>query len=464
MSLKVLIADDEPELRAHLRRQLETRGFQVTEAADGSTAIDQAALHQPDLVLLDVMMPKVSGLEALIQIKTQAPAATVAMITAHANLKDAVRAIQDGAFDYIEKPVRQDSLNAMIDKALEARRLVEQAALSRPSEAPGQDFVGQSESMQKIFRVIDRLAAVNTSVLIQGENGTGKELVARAIHFNSPRKSKPFVAVNCGAIPENLVESELFGYEKGAFTGANTRKLGRFQFASGGTLFLDEIGDLPTPMQVKLLRALQDQRITPVGSNRDVKVDVRVIAATNRNLDQMMQDGRFRPDLFYRLNVMPVHLPPLRERRADIPHLVKHFIEKFNIKHQRQIEGIHDDAMALLSRYGWPGNIRELENAIEHAFILEPSQVLQQASIPEHILEGVQDADEGWNPEVQASQGLSYHQAKEQFERQFIINALRTNQGRINLTSDKAQIPKNTLLRKMRKYGIQSDDNTDRSN
>jgi transcriptional regulator with PAS, ATPase and Fis domain len=301
-------------------------------------------------------------------------------------------------------------------------------------------------------------------VLIQGENGTGKELVARAIHFNSPRKSKPFVAVNCGAIPENLVESELFGYEKGAFTGANTRKLGRFQFASGGTLFLDEIGDLPTPMQVKLLRALQDQRITPVGSNRDVKVDVRVIAATNRNLDQMMQDGRFRPDLFYRLNVMPVHLPPLRERRADIPHLVKHFIEKFNIKHQRQIEGIHDDAMALLSRYGWPGNIRELENAIEHAFILEPSQVLQQASIPEHILEGVQDADEGWNPEVQASQGLSYHQAKEQFERQFIINALRTNQGRINLTSDKAQIPKNTLLRKMRKYGIQSDDNTDRSN
>jgi DNA-binding NtrC family response regulator len=323
--------------------------------------------------------------------------------------------------------------------------------------------------MQKVFKLIDRLANVNTSVLIRGENGTGKELVARAIHFNSPRKSAPFVAVNCGAVPESLMESEFFGHEKGAFTGANQRKIGKFQFASGGTLFLDEIGDLPLAMQVKLLRVLQEQKITPVGSNREMKIDARVIAATNRDLEKMMESGAFRNDLFYRLNVMPVFLPALRDRADDLAYLVQHFVRKFNAKHGRSVQGVAPEAIEQIKLYEWPGNIRELENAIEHAFVVETGNLLTLESFPDHIREALLDREEGWSlpHEVTPAHGvaraevalsLNYQEDKERFEKEFIIQALLKNGGRINQTCETANIPKNTLLRKMKKYGITAKD------
>lgn len=474
-ALRILIADDEAELRQGVRSQLSSRGVSIDEAADGESAWKLIQDNAYDLVLLDVRMPVVDGLEVLRRLKEARPSTTVAVITAHANVKDAVFAIQHGAFDYIEKPMKRERLDELVDKALEARRLVEQIALSRPRENAGddaegsnpkEDFVGHSQPMQKIFKLIDRLANVNTSVLIRGENGTGKELVARAIHFNSPRKAAPFVAVNCGAIPESLMESELFGHEKGAFTGANQRKIGKFQFASGGTLFLDEIGDLPVAMQVKLLRVLQEHKITPVGSNREMKVDVRIVAATNRNLEEMMTAGSFRNDLFYRLNVMPVFLPPLKQRSDDLAYLVEHFVRRFNAKHGREVRGISPDALGQLKLYDWPGNIRELENAVEHAFVVETGDTLTFESFPEHIHESLLDQKEGWKlppapgagPRAEVTLSLNYQEDKERFEKEFIIQALRQNEGRINQTCEIAHIPKNTLLRKMKKYGITARD------
>lgn len=480
MSLRILIADDEADLRSGIRSQLKPRDFSIDEAADGLSAWNLIQDHPYDLVLLDVRMPVMDGLEVLQKLREFRPSTTVALITAQANVKDAVKAMQIGAFDYIEKPLRPERLDELVDKALEARRLVEEIAFSRPRESgattdinPHSDFIGHSDPMQRIFKLIDRLAQVTTSVLIRGENGTGKELVARAIHFNSPRKQKPFMAVNCGAIPETLIESEFFGHEKGAFTGATSRKIGFFQSASGGTLFLDEIGDLPLPMQVKLLRVLQEQKITPVGSTREMNVDVRIVAATNKDLEDMMSKGLFREDLFYRLNVMPIFLPPLHKRKDDIPLLVEHFVRNFNRKHGRQVKNVEPESLRKLQNYRWPGNIRELENAIEHAFVMDTSDTLRLASFPDHIQEDILDREEGWAlPDQEGSStingkadgeagvraeialSLDYHADKERFEREFIIQALRKNSGRINQTCENANIPKNTLLRKMKKYNI----------
>jgi len=481
--LKVPIADDESVLRSGIRSQLGTVDYEIDEAADGIKAWELIESAHYDLVLLDVKMPGLSGLEVLKKIKEHKTGITVALITAHANLKDAVAAIHDGAFDYIEKPLQIEKLESLLKKAREARVLLEQAIFSNPQEdftspkvstGAKPEFIGRAQTLQKLFKMIDRLAFVNTSVFIRGENGTGKELVARAIHFNSPRKSKPFVAVNCGAIPEALMESDFFGHEKGAFTGASQRKIGKFQFASGGTLFLDEVADLPLSMQVKLLRVLQDQKITPVGSNREMNVDVRIIAATNRSLEDMMKSGSFRSDLYYRLNVMPLFLPPLRDRKEDLPMLTDHFIQKFNFKHHRKIVKISLEALEVLKKYSWPGNIRELENAVEHAFVVESRDELSVDSLPEALKDSVMDLEEGWSvpgfeklpvpqiselsPRAELSLTLNYHQDKERFEKEFIIQALKSNDGKINQTCERAGIPKNTLLRKIRKYKIQAKD------
>lgn len=465
MKPKALIADDEPELREGLRLALQSKGFDTEEVADGESALQKSENQVHDLILLDVRMPLKSGLEVLEKIKLNNPKAFIVLITAHANVKDAVHAMQMGAFDYIEKPLKKERLFELVDAALHARDLREKASLSLPKEVPGHspDFVGASKSMLKVFDLINRLAHVNTTVLIRGENGTGKELVARAIHAQSSRRSQPFVAINCGAIPEALMESEFFGHEKGSFTGAEQRKIGKFQFASGGTLFLDEVAELPTNMQVKLLRVLQDQRITPVGSNRDFPVEVRIIAATNQNLEKMMKENTFRSDLFYRLNVMPVFLPPLRERKEDIPALADHFVQSFNTKHNREIQHIDPMALKQLTDYPWPGNIRELENAIEHAFVLEQSSTLQETSLPEHIRETILDNEEGWHLPFESnghSTHIDFRSAKENFEKEFIIQALKQNNGRINQTCEKSGIPKNTLLRKIQKYGIQPSEYT----
>jgi transcriptional regulator with PAS, ATPase and Fis domain len=323
-------------------------------------------------------------------------------------------------------------------------------------------FVGTSNEMKKIYALIHKLAKVDTSVLIRGESGTGKELIARAVHFNSFRKDQKLVALNCSAIAENLFESELFGHEKGAFTGADQRHIGKFQYAEGGTLFLDEIGDLSLAMQVKLLRVLQEKKFTPVGSNREIKADVRIIAATNRNLEEMVQKQTFREDLFYRLNVLPLYLPPLRERKEDIEKLVTHFMAKFNERHKKLITSISTDSLKILENHDWPGNIRELENVIEHAFVLEGTSSIESDSLPFYLRPSYSQPKNSAakNPDSpeQIESELDYPSFKEQFERDFIIKALKLFKGRINQTALHAKIPKKTLLRKLQKYSIQAED------
>jgi len=466
-SLKVLIADDEKELRESISATLEHMGFETVLAVDGEDAVQKIKAEDFSIAILDVNMPKLSGLEALRAIKEHDPTVLVLIITAHGNLSDAVEAVKEGAFNYIEKPVKEQHLRALVEKASQTHQAVRDVALSSPTLKleNGQDFVGNSRQMKSVFSLIQRLANVSTSVLIRGENGTGKELVASAIHHYGPRKEKRFVAVNCGAIPENLMESELFGHEKGAFTGANTRHIGKFQYAEGGTLFLDEVGELPQQMQVKLLRVLQERSFTPVGSNREIKCDIRVIAATNRDLDQMIRAGSFRQDLFYRLNVMPITLPALRERQDDVPLLVTTFIQKFNSLHGRNIRGIANDAMEKLKRYAWPGNIRELENSIERAFVMELGEQISLRALPEQISgiapeeawqapNNTAEGDSSADPGALNVAGVDFHKEKEDFERQFIINALKRFGGKINQTVAHANIPKNTLLRKIRKYDI----------
>jgi two-component system response regulator HydG len=386
--LRVLVVDDDQGLRFSVRESLVQSGnFEVEEAVDGMEAVEKVRASRFDLVILDVDMPRLNGLEALKLIKEQDPSIVVLIMTAYATIDDAVRAVKEGAYNYISKPVKGEELLKIVDRALSAQAMISNIAASAPvlMEA-GRKIIGNTAEMQKVFNIINRLSKVETPVLIRGASGTGKELVARAIHYNSARKDEKFVAINCSAIPENLFESELFGHEKGSFTGAHERKIGKFQYAEGGTLFLDELGDMPTMMQVKLLRVLQEKVFTPVGSNREIEANVRVIAATNRPLESMINEGKFREDLFYRLNVVPIFLPSLADRKNDIDTLVTNFIKKFNKQHVKRIIAVAPEALAVMKKYSWPGNIRELENVIEHAFILENSNQLTLTSLPENVL------------------------------------------------------------------------------
>lgn len=471
--LHVLIVDDELELRKGIRQILSQTmpdlDFSISEADNGISALQMIKQSDFDLVLMDVRMPEMNGLEALGQIKEYDASTFVVIMTAHSNLSDAVTAIREGAYDYIEKPVDANKLANIVRKALDAHDLVSALTISNPifDDDVDSDFVGHSQKMKDVFSLIYKLCKVETTVLIRGENGTGKELVARAIHYNSPRKDGEFIALNCGAIPENLMESELFGHEKGSFTGASERKIGKFQLANNGTLFLDEIGELRPEMQVKLLRVLQEKKFVPVGGSREVKTNARIIAATNRNLEKMIEDQAFREDLFYRLNVMPIFLPPLRERADDIEALVQHFIKKFSKVHQSAIHNISATALQLLKQYRWPGNIRELENTIERAFIVESSSEITPASLPENV-KSLGKPSTSSTPSAGATHGtgtntdknsnpstnLDFESFKESSEKEFIISALKANRGRINQTVARANIPKNTLLRKIKKYGI----------
>lgn len=457
---KALVVDDEPELRRSIREILTNRisefDLVIAEAENGKAAVEQLAASPFDIVVMDVRMPEMDGLEALKAIKEIDPRTFVVIMTAHSNLNDAVKAIKLGAFDYTEKPVDSDKLISLVKKAVEAREMVSSLAMSGPifDDDVDTQFVSASEKMRSVFHLINRLSHVDTTVLIRGENGTGKELVARAIHSNSPMKHGPFVAINCGAIPENLMESELFGHEKGAFTGAHERKLGKFQQANKGTIFLDEIGELRPDTQVKLLRVLQDRSFTPVGSNREVRTSARIVAATNRNLEKMIEESTFREDLFYRLNVMPIFLPPLRDRLEDLEGLVLQFISKFAKKHGRSISRISPEALVVLKNHRWPGNIRELENVIERAFIVENGDELTINSLPENLLRESQVRGVGAAVPGRYQGPLDYDQFKEVAEKEFIESALRATGGRINKTVAFANIPKNTLLRKIKKYSI----------
>jgi two-component system, NtrC family, response regulator HydG len=491
---RVLVVDDDKVLQDSVRRALEFHHFFVDVADNGREAVNKVYREKYDLVVMDVNMPEMNGIEALVEMKKNNPSIIVIIVTAYSNVQDAVKAVKEGAYNYLEKPITSDNLVALIKRALKARSLIETMAFSAPQLSLGggnkeDQFVGESDVMKKVFGIIGKLAQVKTPVLIRGESGTGKELVAKAIHFNGSRKDEKFVTINCAAIPENLIESELFGHEKGAFTGANERKIGKFQYANGGTLFLDEIGDVSQAMQVKLLRVLQEKTFTPIGGNREVTVDVRVIAASHKPFEKMIKEGTFREDLFYRLNVLPVYLPPLRERVSDIPHLIEYYLNYFNNIHNLQIKGLTEEGMKILSNHKWPGNIRELRNVIEHAFIIESTDLIHPSSLPESIYKSApnstdNNADESSMIDIQGIQNsvfdvegggvdikddykfvfatktenndikLDFQEAKDLFEKEFIVQALKLNKGKINQTALKANIPKKTLLRKIEKYGI----------
>jgi two-component system, NtrC family, response regulator PilR len=385
---RILVVDDEKSMRDLLSITLEKEGYDVLTAAGGEPAIEALHRESVDAVITDLRMPKVDGLQVLRVAKEISPDTAVIVITAVASTETAVEAMKLGAYDYITKPFKLDEVNLIVRNALERKRLRdENLYLRRQLETQHrfENIIGKSHVIAEVFDTIRKIADSPSTAMVTGESGTGKELVARAIHFNSFRRDKPFVSVNCGAIPEGLMESELFGHVRGAFTGAVSNKIGLFSAAEAGTLFLDEITEIPALLQVKLLRAIQVREIRRVGDTKDIKTDVRLIAASNRNLEEAVQEGILREDLFYRLNVIPIQLPPLRERREDIPLLVAHFLQKFSKELGKDVRGVTPEAMAVLERYRWPGNIRELENVLERAIVLGAGDMLGIDALPESV-------------------------------------------------------------------------------
>jgi two-component system response regulator PilR (NtrC family) len=385
---RILIVDDEASLLEFLALLLREEGYEVTTALGGAAARQALAEESPELVLCDVLMPDVDGLTLLREVKRQDPGIAVVMMTAYSSAKTAIEAMKLGAADYISKPFDVEELKVIVDKALATSRLAHENVYLRRELEQKHSFaniLGKSQPMQVIFALIERIAKTNSTVLVQGESGTGKELIARAIHYSSPRAGARFLTINCGAMPENLLESELFGHERGAFTGAVREKKGLFQEAHRGTLFLDEIGEMNTTMQVKLLRALQERTVRKVGGNREEAVDVRIIAATNQDLSERIAKGAFREDLYYRINVIPIHLPPLRARREDIPLLVEHFIDKYGQALGVGKKQVSAAAMRLLEAYDWPGNVRELENLVERALALSTGSQITPDDLPHQL-------------------------------------------------------------------------------
>lgn len=426
--MDLLVIDDEASLRDFLSIVFEEEGWHVDAAASIAEARVAMARHEPDVVLCDLMLPDGSGLDMLKDIKAQNPSIAVVMITAHTSTQSAVEALKAGALDYIAKPFDIEELKIIVRKAVERKELEDENVHLRSALEERFTFsniLGKSSKMQEIFSIVQRIAKTTSTVLISGESGTGKELIARAIHYNSGRRGK-FVSINCGALPETLLESELFGHERGAFTGAIREKRGLFTEADGGTIFLDEIGETSTAMQIKLLRVLQDRVVRRVGSNVETSVDARVIAATNRDLAESIHKGTFREDLFYRINVIPITLPPLRHRRDDIPLLTEHFIDKFCANLGVPKKGISADAVRAIEKYHWPGNVRELENVVERMIALDAAEVLTTRSLPEHILLG------GAIPDVSfdlPQEGMSLEQHLESIAKIFMLKALERSGG-----------------------------------
>ncbi len=388
MGSRLLIVDDERSLLDFLTILLAGEGHEIGTAASITEARKVLAAATPDLVLCDIMMPDGNGLDLLKEIKERTPNTSVVMMTAYTSTKAAIEAMKLGAYDYISKPFDNDELKLVVAKALERTELLDENVYLRKeleSKYTFANIIGKSRKMQEVFGIVERVARTASTVLLYGESGTGKEVIARAIHFASPRAGKRFLSVNCGALPESLLESELFGHERGSFTGAIRDKKGLFQEADGGTLFLDEVGEMTPAMQVKLLRALQERRVRRVGGTREEEIDVRIIAATNRDLEQRIASGEFREDLYYRINVIPIDLPPLRQRREDVPYLVDHFIRKYCAELRIEPKTISVDAMRLLETYDWPGNVRELENVIERTLALASGETITARDLPSHL-------------------------------------------------------------------------------
>lgn len=449
--MKILVADDEKNMLWALTNVLSKQGFKTFTARDGEEAIHQFKKHLPDVVLLDLKMPKKNGIEVLKKIKKINDSIPVIMITAHGNIETAIEAMKFGAFDYVQKPFEMEEINVLIKKALKIRDLTMEVELLRDELSRisrGNQIIGESPQIKEVMDLVNRVAKSNATVLILGESGTGKELVANAIHYNSDRKNKPFVKVNCGALPENLLESELFGHEKGAFTGAISRKIGRFERAHGGSIFLDEIGEMSFSTQVKLLRVLQEKQIERVGSTEVIDVDVRIIAATNKDLKRLVEEGRFREDLYYRLNVIPIKIPPLRERKQDIPLLVKYFLQKYSLETGRRGMTISDSALDKLKAYSWPGNIRELQNVIERAVILSPGREITEDQLPPEIVKRDRqiELDEFKLPK----NGVNLND----LEKSLIKQALDMTNGNQTEAARLLGITRHTLIYRMEKYGL----------
>ena len=451
MARTILVVDDEPSIVQTLAGILQDEGFEVLTAPDGETALQVVEEESPDMVFLDISLPGMDGLEVLQQVKEQRPLLPVVMVSAFGNVENAVKATRLGAYDFIEKPPHADKIILTVRNALEMTRLAEENLQLRQRAVPTEEIIGQSKIMQQLREQVRIVAPTNAWVLITGENGTGKELVARAIHRFSKRSGKPFVEVNCAAIPEELIESELFGHEKGAFTGATSKRRGKFDQAHEGTLFLDEIADMSLKTQAKVLRILQEQRFERVGGNRAIQVDVRVVAATNKNLEELISRGQFREDLYYRINVIPIAVPPLKERSEDIPLLIEYFLKEFSRENNSLQKIMTPEAVEILRHQTWPGNVRELKNFVHRLAILTPGRVIDLGHLPENL----QQEKPGAEIDPTFFQMSSFKEARSLFEKEFIRRKLAEFQGSVSLTAESIGLERSHLYKKMRGHGLE---------
>jgi len=447
--VRVLLVDDDESFRRVQQYQLTQKGFEVTDCADGATALEAFSEGLHDLVVTDIRMPGLDGLELLARLKAISRDTPVVVVTGHGTIETAVEAMKQGAFDFLTKPFPGDQLRLTLERGLEMARLQrENRELRRAVEGrfSFRNLVGSSAAMKSLFDSLELVAPTSSTVLVTGDTGTGKELVARAIHYNSPRHEGPFVLVNCGAMPETLIEAELFGHRRGAFTGAHADRKGKFEAADGGTLFLDEIGEIPLGLQPKILRVLQSGEIDRLGADRPIAVDVRIVAATHRELEKMVEDGEFRQDLYYRLAVVPLRVPSLKERREDIPLLVEHFLQRMRERTGRAGLELPPEAFAALGRYDWPGNVRELENLIERLVVMSREDTLDLNHLPAKFREGANRESRFQLPE----EGL----VLEELERDLILQALRRHQGNRTRAARDLGLTRNTLLYRMQKYQL----------
>jgi len=446
----LLVVDDEAGIRESLSLILQDEGYQVESAGSAEEALQRAAIGDLAVVLMDVWLPGMDGLEALSRLQASARPPAVIMISGHSTIETAVRATKLGAFDFLEKPLSLEKVIVLVRNAIQQRRLQEENQTLRTELEQRYQVIGESVPMKALRQQIAVTAPTNGRVLIYGESGTGKELVARALHAGSLRSKSLFVEVNCAAIPEELIESELFGHIKGSFTGATEDKTGKFRKADGGTLFLDEVGDMSLRTQAKVLRVLEEQRFEPVGSNQTISVDVRVLAATNKNLEQEIARGAFRQDLFYRLNVIPFYVPPLRERKEDIPILSRFFLNEFSSAYGKKTRELSDTAMDILARYPWPGNVRELRNLIERLVIICPQARIEAHHLPPELFRGVAES-----PQQPYS---TLHEARSAYEREFILRKLQENRWNMTQTATVLGLERSHLYRKMKSLGIAAPD------
>lgn len=451
MKTRILIVDDEVDALELMEELFQKNGYETYTARNGVEALNILREIEVDIMISDIFMPEMDGMALLDAVRKKYPDISIIMITAHGTIETAVEAMKKGAKDYILKPLRLDEIVAKVETISQLKSLIRENRYLKDKLAKKYNFeniIGKNKKMQELFDLIRDIAKTNSTVLIRGESGTGKELIANAIHFNSDRIDKPFVKVNCAVLAENLLESELFGHVKGAFTGAIKDKVGRFELAHGGTIFLDEIGDISPNMQLKLLRVLQEGEFERVGGNETKRVDVRILAATNRNLEEAMKSGQFRQDLYYRLNVIPIDVPPLKERKDDIPLLVAYFLEKFNTEFNKSIKGVDEEAMKYLQSYDWPGNIRELENLMERAIVLNKTGILTIKDFP--LFAAETDTMEEIDLDVNSDLTLMV----DNFEKKIILKALRENNFNKLRTAEKLGIHRSTFMSKLKKYEI----------